>query len=340
MLIYKNHHIFSEADPVSGWSTPRDFQADVRYAVKLVHTVLLHWKAKLQDEEFKNLESISHDNAFLSYHPFEFNQRTLFARFQMNKSQPIHSEFIVKPVYAALGLLGNLGRYATDVEEQKVLDNKIKILKTVGTINTETPTFLAWLIVATKNTENKYNFNVVVENPDNKTFALLIETLEPEITDPSWIWNRYDRPSYPERKFLQLMRMYEGPKIAEHTMIKGNLLKISCELKSPSVALIRLCSNRIEPPPKILELRSIFVHRMEVLLTWKEGYLSERCVKTYEIFYKNVAGNWSLISKNVEIPFLYYFHYPLQGDVKGEYKVRGVDVFGRAGEFSDVIQVE
>lgn len=258
----------------------------------------------------------------------------------MNKSEPIHSEFIVKPVYVALGLLANLGRYAADVEEQKVLDNKIKILKTVGTLSRKPPTFLAWLIVATKNTEHKYNFNVVVENPSNGTFALLIETLEPEITDPSWIWNRYDRPSYPERKFLELMRRYEGPKIANHTIIKENWLKINCELKSPSVALVRLCSDLVEPPPKILELRSIFIHKIEILLTWKEEYMSERCVKTYEVFYKSLTGNWSLISKNVEIPFLYYFHYPLKGEVKGDYKVRSLDMFGRAGEFSDVLRVE
>lgn len=311
----------------------------MRYAVKLVNTVMLHWKAKLQDDEFRNLESISHDNAFLSYHPFEFNQRTLFARFQMNESRPIYSEFIVKPVYVALGLLANLGRYAANLEEQKVLDNKIKILKTVGTISPK-PTFLAWLIVATKNTEHKYNFNVVVENPNNSTFAILIETLEPEISDPAWIWNRYERPTYPGRKFLDLMRMYEKPKIAEHSIVKENMLKISCELKSPSVALIRVCSKQVEPPPKILGMRSTFIHKREILLTWKEGFLSERCVKTYEVFLKDLLGNWTLISRNVEVPFLYYFHYPLDGQVTGEYKVRGVDVFGRAGEFSDVITVK
>ncbi|KAL5277584.1 IDUA family protein [Megaselia abdita] len=330
----------NEADPVSGWSTPRDFQGDVRYAVKLVNTVLLHWKAKLMDDEFKNLESISHDNAFLSYHPFEFNQRTLFARFQMNKSQPIYSEFIVKPVYVALGLLGNLGSYAGDLEEQKILDNKIKILKTVGALNTKLPNFLAWLIVATKNTEQKYSFNVLVENPSNATFALLIETVEPETTDPAWIWNRYDRPSYPERKFLELMRMYEGPKIAQHTLINENLMKISCELRSPAIALIRLCSDRIEPPPKVFDLRFTFVHNMEILLTWKEGFLRERCVKTYEIFQKDSNENWTMISRNLEIPFLYFFYYPVKGDVRGEYKVRGVDMFGRSGEFSDVIKVK
>lgn len=65
----------SEADPIAGWSTPRDFQADVRYAATLMSTVMLHWHAKLAGGVMSQLESISHDNAFLSYHPHEFSQR-------------------------------------------------------------------------------------------------------------------------------------------------------------------------------------------------------------------------------------------------------------------------
>lgn len=322
---------------MSGWSTPRDFQADVRYAVKLVNTVLLHWKAKLNDQEFKNLESISHDNAFLSFHPFEFNQRTLFARFQMNKTNPVYSEFVVKPVYVALGLLANLGHYAADVEIQKEGDNKIKILKTVGTLS-KYPTFLSWIVVATKNTEEKYELNVNFHNPRNDSFVMLIETIEPEITDPAWIWNRYGRPSYPEKKFIDIMRLYEGPRIAQHSEFKDSLYKISCPLKSPAVALIRICSKSVEPPPKILDLKIMRIQQSEVLLTWKELYLRERCVKTYEIFYSKSNGNWTFISKNLSVPFLYFFYYPVDG-VEGQYKVRGVDLFGRYGEFSDVISI-
>lgn len=65
----------SEADPIAGWSTPRDFQADVRYAATLMSTVMLHWHSKLAGGVMSQLESISHDNAFLSYHPHEFSQR-------------------------------------------------------------------------------------------------------------------------------------------------------------------------------------------------------------------------------------------------------------------------
>lgn len=38
-------------------------------------TVMMHWHAKLAGGVMSQLESISHDNAFLSYHPHEFSQR-------------------------------------------------------------------------------------------------------------------------------------------------------------------------------------------------------------------------------------------------------------------------
>lgn len=67
--------VFSEADPIAGWDTPRDFQSDVRYAATLIATVMQHWQAKLEGGVLAQLESLSHDNAFLSYHPYEFSQR-------------------------------------------------------------------------------------------------------------------------------------------------------------------------------------------------------------------------------------------------------------------------
>ena len=48
---------------------------------------------------------LSNDNAFLSYQPFPFTQRTLLARFQVNTTSPPHVQYIRKPVYVTLGLL-------------------------------------------------------------------------------------------------------------------------------------------------------------------------------------------------------------------------------------------
>lgn len=53
---------------------------------------------------------LSNDNAFLSYHPHPFSQRTLTARFQVNNTHPPHVQLLRKPVLTAMGLLALLGK--------------------------------------------------------------------------------------------------------------------------------------------------------------------------------------------------------------------------------------
>ena len=52
---------------------------------------------------------LSNDNAFLSYHPFPFSQRTLLACFQVNTTEPPHVQFIRKPIYSVMALLSFVG---------------------------------------------------------------------------------------------------------------------------------------------------------------------------------------------------------------------------------------
>lgn len=52
---------------------------------------------------------LSNDNAFLSYHPHPFSQRTLTARFQVNNTRPPHVQLLRKPVLTAMALLALLG---------------------------------------------------------------------------------------------------------------------------------------------------------------------------------------------------------------------------------------
>lgn len=108
----------TEADPTSGWSKNVTSYADVHYAHMLVSIVLQHWNAYLR-RTLNRLDSISHDNSFLSYHPFEFEQRTILARFAMNETHPQSVSFIQKPVYAAFGMLAALAGMATEMDTKK-----------------------------------------------------------------------------------------------------------------------------------------------------------------------------------------------------------------------------
>lgn len=60
----------------TGWSKNVTSNADSHYAHMLVLIVLEHWNTfGINGSPTHHFESISHDNSFLSYHPFEFSQR-------------------------------------------------------------------------------------------------------------------------------------------------------------------------------------------------------------------------------------------------------------------------
>lgn len=128
-----------EADPLVGWSLPQPWRADVTYAAMVVkvgpppgvpggrvdapparsqpprrprrpQVVAQHQNLLLANASSAvRYALLSNDNAFLSYHPHQFSQRTLTARFQVNDTRPPHVQLLRKPVLAAMALLALLG---------------------------------------------------------------------------------------------------------------------------------------------------------------------------------------------------------------------------------------
>lgn len=131
-----------EADPLVGWSKPLQWRADVTYAAMVVKVGKAPWASVIvriptepwpltavnllgcqviqqhQDlllsdpNNTVNYRLLSNDNAFLSYHPHPFSQRTLTARFQVNNTQPPHVQLIAKPVLTVMALLALLGGWS------------------------------------------------------------------------------------------------------------------------------------------------------------------------------------------------------------------------------------
>lgn len=190
---------YSEADPTSGWSKPLPQNADVRYAVTLVNIVLDHWHAKYHGR-LANLTGISHDNAFLSYYPYEFEQRTLFARFQMNLTRPPHVQMIEKPVYAALGMLARLGERAKAV---KSLKSGIKYLLSYGKCND--PKYVS-AILTCGSTDVIRKVVLNLKNTFGYQLVYFVEYLEHHRTDPAAVWRSYGRPPYPNDTVRFAMR--------------------------------------------------------------------------------------------------------------------------------------
>lgn len=183
----------TECDPFAGWSRVHSTNANVFYAHTLATIVLDHWNA-IYSKRLQNLQYISHDNSFLSYHPFEFEQRTLLARFAINNTVPRTLHFIQKPVYAALGLLASLADYAT---HENVAHN-------IRYLITKNRDYVAALLLSEDGfrvTAMKIRFTDL-PNANRMKFAYFAEYLHQNQTDPYAVWMKYGRPSYPNATVL------------------------------------------------------------------------------------------------------------------------------------------
>lgn len=184
----------TEADPTSGWSKNITSYADAHYAHTLTSIVFQHWNAYLSGQ-IHRFQSISHDNSFLSYHPYEFSQRTLLARFMMNNTCPKSVKFIQKPVYAALGMLSALARKATPFYTQ----NNVNYIVTMD------KQYAAVLVLSTE--QIRFNIEIKLDLKWNFTkFAYLAEFVDQEQTNPYAIWLKHQKPSYPNNTVLLEMQ--------------------------------------------------------------------------------------------------------------------------------------
>lgn len=347
----------TEADPSSGWSRPVDAYADVRYANTLISIVLQHWNA-LWREDLSRFNSLSHDNAFLSYHPYEFQQRTLLARFRMNETKPVTTEFVQKPVYAALGLLAQMASYATKVYTTR----NMTYVVTLG------ERYAAVLLISNGQTSItapvrlKLNIGEFVGSAMNTTFfSYIVEHLQPNRTDPFAVWRQHCRPSYPNETTFMEMYQAQGPHILKNPRRIPNArpaIFINAKLTAPWVLLVRICSSEMHRPPKVENLHIRAIGAAKILLTWADGRdklteTRERCVRTYEVFYARANNNgtsasvdrkhrhreWKNIAIGRYIPYPSFQHSLTADDsihatLHGLYKIRAVDIFSRKGPFS------
>lgn len=179
----------TEADPTVGWSKSLTSNADIHYAHTLIEIVLQHWTAFV-NQAINGIDSISHDNSFLSYHPFEFEQRTLLARFVMNETQPKSVRFIQKPVYASFGMLSALARTATEMYNK----NNVNYVLSLG------EQYAAVLLLSTENSQID---EIVISLPmkwntvAGATFGYFAEYLEQNRTNPYDVWMKHNRTAYP-----------------------------------------------------------------------------------------------------------------------------------------------
>ena len=130
-----------EADPMKGWWRNEEWQAGVEYPIFVAENIDNHksiqqeWQAGVEYPIFvaenidnhksmyfdKKTEAIflllSNDNAFLSYAPTQFTQRTLLARIQESNSSYTNSLFIKKPIFNFMVLQSHREDFFGDMME-------------------------------------------------------------------------------------------------------------------------------------------------------------------------------------------------------------------------------
>ncbi|XP_018613848.2 alpha-L-iduronidase [Scleropages formosus] len=334
-----------EADPLVGWSKPQDWRADVTYAAMVVKVISQHQDLIIGDPDSTiHYALLSNDNAFLSYHPNQFTQRTLTARFQVNNTQPPHVQLLRKPVLTVMGLLALLGEtqvFSYIVLEGSATDDTIGVL--ASTHKSPVPgTSDSWqsaiLVYSSKDNHTVPSANHVTLQlsgfSGQKDLVYITYYLDNNSSNPYQLWQSFGSPDYPTAKQFQQLRNLGEPQVRGPLPFPSEgTLTLKVELPVPAVLLVHVCARPKATPEQVNGLRFIAVTKGQVLVVWSDRSVRSRCIKTYEVEFSTDNRKFRRINTQDSI-FTSYVFAPENLDVCGFYRVRAVDYWGRPGEYS------
>ncbi|XP_071338265.1 alpha-L-iduronidase isoform X2 [Trachinotus anak] len=334
-----------EADPLVGWSRPQGWRADVTYAAMVVKVINQHQDLLLADPNSTiNYTLLSNDNAFLSYHPHPFTQRTLTARFQVNNTQPPHVQLIRKPVLTVMGLLALLG-------ETQVL---AQVLSLAGTSNSTVGVLASSHKPVMPGGSDSWQAAVLVYNSDDnstsnntddvtvslkglaaqKGLVYVTYYMDNNVTNPYQLWQSMGSPDYPTAEQFRRLRGVQDPHVdGPWEVPAGDTLTLRAKLSVPSVLLIHVCAQPKAAPDQVNGLRFIRITKGQVLIVWSDHCVDSKCIKTFEVEFSTDQKKFSRINTRDTI-FTSYAYSPVDQEVGGLYRVRAVDYWGRPGQYS------
>uniref|UniRef100_A0A452G4Q0 Alpha-L-iduronidase n=1 Tax=Capra hircus TaxID=9925 RepID=A0A452G4Q0_CAPHI len=339
-----------EADPLVGWSLPQPWRADVTYAAMVVKVVAQHQNLLLANASSAvRYTLLSNDNAFLSYHPHQFSQRTLTARFQVNNTRPPHVQLLRKPVLTAMALLALLDGeqlWAEVSRDGAVLDSN----HTVGVLaSAHRPTGPAdaWratvLVYGSDDTRAHANRTVplvlslhgVPPGPEVVFVQLYVDNW---LCNPYGEWRRLGRPVFPSAAQFRRMRAAEDPAaVKPRSFPSSGRLTLRPRLALPSLLLLHVCARPEEPPGQVTRLRALPLARGQLLLVWSDERVGSKCLWTYEIQFCPEGGVFAPISRKPSTFNLFVFS-PDTAVISGSYRVCAVDYWARPGPFSSPVR--
>ncbi|XP_060004933.1 alpha-L-iduronidase isoform X4 [Lagenorhynchus albirostris] len=285
-----------EADPLVGWSLPQPWRADVTYAAMVVKVIAQHQNLLVANTSSSvRYALLSNDNAFLSYHPHPFSQRTLTARFQVNNTRPPHVQLLRKPVLTAMALLALLDGeqlWAEVSRDGTVLDSNHTVGVLASTHHPMGPAD-AWratvLVYASDDTRAHANRSVPLTLslygvPPGPEVVFVQLYMDNWLCSPYGEWRRLGRPVYPSAEQFRRMRAAEDPAaVMPLPFPSSGRLTLRPELPLPSLWLVHVCARPEEPPGQVTRLRALPLTRGQLLLVWSDERVGSKCLWTYEI---------------------------------------------------------
>ncbi|XP_004579460.3 alpha-L-iduronidase isoform X1 [Ochotona princeps] len=339
-----------EADPLVGWALPRAWRADVTYAAMVVKVIAQHQNLLVANTSSAiHYALLSNDNAFLSYHPHPFTQRTLTARFQVNNTHPPHVQLLRKPVLTAMGLLALLDGEQLWAEVSRagtVLDSN-HTLGVLASVHRPEGPGDAWratlLVYASDDTRVHTNQSVPVTLrlrglPPSQGLVYVTRYLDNRLCNPHGEWQRLGSPVFPTPEQFRRIRAAEDPVVtAPRALPVGGRLTLHRELPLPSLLLVHLCAPSRDLPGQVTRLRVLPLIRGQLALVWSDEGVGSKCLWTYEVQFSAEGKAYAPVSRAPSTFNLFVFS-PVTGIISGSYRVRAVDYWQRTGPFSDPVQ--
>ncbi|CAL8250420.1 unnamed protein product [Boreogadus saida] len=337
-----------EADPMVGWSRPLPWRADVTYAAMVVKVIAQHQalvSLGVAGGSSINYTLLSNDNAFLSYHPYPFTQRTLTARFQVNNTQPPHVQLVRKPVLTVMGLLALLG----DVEVQAQVVDSGRALNgsMLGVLaSSQRPrvpgTSDSWQAAVLIYNSNDSSSSASTQRATltlkglaaQKDLVYVTYSLDNNVTNPQQLWQAMGSPDFPTAQQFQQLRAAEDPHVEGPWPVPaGDTLTLDLKLSLPSVLLVHMCAKPRAVPDQVNGLRFIKITKGQVLIVWSDHCVDSKCLLTFEVEFSRDGEDFHRINDRHSI-FTSYVYPPVDQEVRGVYRVRALDYWGRPGSYS------
>ncbi|XP_002120937.2 alpha-L-iduronidase-like [Ciona intestinalis] len=347
--------INDEADPLVGWNKPLHWRADVTYAALVTKVIAEHQHQIIANKSRSgiNYHLLSNDNAFLSYAPHFFTQRTLNARFQVNNTDPKYVFLVKKPVLTVMGLLSKLGNVQLKQvikynQQQSRIGGISSVCMDCKTTEISTIIYNSENVQVSENiTKLKIEYNTAENTPlkqfkpyGNDTIRHMFCKIDNVLTNPYRVWQAAGNLSFPTPAVFAKLQIASESHCTEPEPLTTT--NFNLDLRLPSVVLHQICWK---PAKQLHSPSKLHLHKVSnniVLLKWSDSKITTKCIMTYNVEFAKDGRNFQTVN-TFKVLFNSFAHIAcsdgcVSNTVFGSYRVQAFDFWGRPGQYSKVVK--